>query len=372
MIPAFDLSRQYAAIRPELDAAIGGVLSKGSFILGENVQAFEREFAAYVGVDHAVGVGSGTEALHLALLALGIGAGDEVITVPHTAVATVAAIELAGARPVLVDIEPRTMTMDPALVEAKITVRTRAILPVHLYGHPAALDPLLAIARRRGLHLIEDCAQAHGAEYQGRRVGALGHVGCFSFYPTKNLGAYGDGGAVVTNDGQIARRLRSLREYGWEERYVSAIGGGMNTRLDEMQAAILRVKLCHLDEWTQARRALAAAYAHALAGADVTIPVETADARHVYHLYVIRARQRDALRQYLKDNGVGTGIHYPVPVHLQPGYARLGSGLGTFPESERAAADILSLPMFPELTAAEAETVALHVGRFGAEDNGRR
>ncbi len=359
-VPAFDLARQYAAIKGDIDAAVSGVLSKGNFILGENVAAFEREFAAFCGVEHAVGVGSGTEALHLALLALGIGAGDEVITVPHTAVATVAAIELAGARPVLVDVEPSTMTMDPALLEGRITTRTKAILPVHLYGHPANLAPLLAITRRRNLYLIEDCAQAHGARYGGVRVGGLGHVGCFSFYPTKNLGAYGDGGAVVCNDAALAKKLRMLREYGWQERYVSAMRGGMNTRLDELQAAILRVKLRHLDEWTQARRHWAGSYGDLLAGAQVVAPGEAADALHVYHLYVIRCRQRDALRAYLKEHGVGSGIHYRVPVHLQPGYADLGSGRGSFPVTEQLADEILSLPMFPELTASEvAETASL-------------
>ncbi len=365
-VPAFDLSRQYAAIKPEMDAAIAGVLAEGSFILGENVTAFEDEFAEYCGVYHAVGVGSGTEALHIALLALGIGAGDEVITVPHTAVATVAAVELAGARPVLVDVDPQTMTMDARLVEDKITRRTRAILPVHLYGHTADLDPLLALARRKNLALIEDCAQAHGAEYHGKRAGSLGIVGCFSFYPTKNLGAYGDGGMVVTSDVAVARRLRLFREYGWEQRYVSSVRGGVNSRLDELQAAILRVKLRHLDEWTNARRARAAQYNEALAGSAVLTPVEKSFARHVYHLYVIRSQRRDALRQYLKDNGVGTAIHYPVPVHLQPGYADLGSGRGSFPVSEQLAGEILSLPMFPELTAKETQQTAALICQFEA------
>ena len=365
-IPAFDLTRQYAAIRREIDAAIAGVLAGGSFILGENVKAFEREFAAYCQADFAVGVGSGTEALHLALLALGIGAGDEVITVPHTAVATVAAIELAGARPVLVDVDPATMTMAPSQVEQHVSARTKAILPVHLYGHPAALDPILHVAQAHNLYVIEDCAQAHGAEYQGRRVGSIGNVGCFSFYPTKNLGAYGDGGMVVTSDSEINKRLRLLREYGWQERYVSAVRGGTNSRLDEIQAAILRVKLRHLDEWTRARRSLAARYCSLLAGSPVITPVEAPEARHVYHLYVVRSSQRDALRAYLNDNGVGTGIHYPVPVHLQPGYADLGSGTGSFPVTERLAQEILSLPMFPELTLADVTHTSELILRFWA------
>jgi len=357
-VPAFSLSRQYASIKKDIDAAVAGVLASGSFILGEQVAAFEREFAAYCGVEHAVGVGSGTEALHLALLALGIGAGDEVITVSHTAVATVAAVEMAGARPVLVDIEPETMTMDWRLVEDKITTRTRAILPVHLYGHPADLEHLSVIAQRHGLHLIEDCAQAHGARLGGRRVGGLGVAGCFSFYPTKNLGAYGDGGMVTTNDAALARSLRRLREYGWEERYVSAVRGGVNTRLDEMQAAVLRVKLGHLEQWNQARRDLTVVYSAKLANAALTLPVEKPDAHHVYHLYVVRSARRDALREHLKQNGVGSGIHYPVPVHMQPGYTRLGSGAGTFPVTEQAARQALSLPMFPELTAGEVAQVA--------------
>jgi dTDP-4-amino-4,6-dideoxygalactose transaminase len=352
------LSRQYTAIKNEIDMAIAGVLATGRFILGDNVVAFEQEFAAYCGVEHAVGVGSGTEALHLALLALDIGAGDEVITVPHTAVATVAAIELAGADPVLVDVEPATMTMDPIEVEAKITSRTRAILPVHLYGHPAHLAALGAIAARHGLLVVEDCAQAHGAEYEGRRVGGFGHVGCFSFYPTKNLGAYGDGGMVVTNDAALARKLRLLREYGWQERYVSSQRGGTNSRLDELQAAILRVKLRHLEEWTAARRALAAHYGALLAYSGVSAPAEAVNVRHVYHLYVIRSLQRDALQAYLRGHGVATSIHYPTPVHLQPGYADLARGSGSFPVCERLAEEILSLPMFPELTTAEVEQTA--------------
>jgi dTDP-4-amino-4,6-dideoxygalactose transaminase len=366
MIPAFDLSRQYQAIRPEIDAAIAAVLAKGSFILGEHVAAFEQEFAAYCGAEFAVGVGSGTEALHLALLALGIGPGDEVITTPHTAVATVAAIDLAGARPVLVDVEPETMTLDPALVEAHITRSTKAILPVHLYGHPARLAELRQLADRRRVTLIEDCAQAHGARYQGKGVGTVGEIGCFSFYPTKNLGAYGDGGAIITSNASLAKRLRLLREYGWQERYVSAIRGGTNSRLDELQAAILRVKLRHLPEWTEARRERAASYHQLLAGAGVVVPNETAGAYHVYHLYVIRSQRRDALRAYLKDAGIGTGIHYPVPVHMQPGYDPLARD-ARLPVSEQLAGEILSLPMFPELTMSEIEYTAKLIGEFARQ-----
>ncbi len=359
-IPAFDLTRQYASIKGELDAAVSAVLTSGRFILGENVAAFEREFAAYCGVAHAIGVASGTDAIHLALRALGTGRGDEVLTVPHTAVATVAAVELSGARPVLVDVDATTMTMDPALVAARITPHTRAILPVHIYGHPVHLAPLLDIAHRRGLYLIEDCAQAHGAEYDGRRVGSFGDLACFSFYPTKNLGAYGDGGMIVTNDPGLADRARLLREYGWRDRYISTMRGGTNSRLDELQAAILRVKLRHLDEWNAARRGLARQYNALLAGSGVTTPSEMPYASHVYHLYVIATQGRDGLRAYLSQRGVGTGIHYPVPVHLQPGYSDLGSGPGSFPVAERLAGRILSLPMFPELTPDEvAQTAAL-------------
>jgi dTDP-4-amino-4,6-dideoxygalactose transaminase len=363
-IPALDLARQYQSIRSEIDAAIGAVLATGSFILGEQVAAFEQEFAAFCGAEHAVGVGSGTEALHLALLALGIGPGDEVITVPHTAVATVAAIDLTGARPVLVDVDPQTMTMDPAKAEAAITENTKAILPVHLYGHPARLTALRDIADRRCISLVEDCAQAHGARSEGRGVGTVGELGCFSFYPTKNLGAYGDGGAIVTNNAYLAQRLRLLRQYGWQERYISAIRGGANSRLDEMQAAILRVKLRRLAEWNVARRERAAAYARLLAGADVITPVESPGDYHVYHLYVVRSKNRDALRAYLKERGVGTGIHYPVPVHLQPGYVALGRA-ARLPVAERLAGEILSLPMFPELTMLEVEYTARLISEFG-------
>jgi len=371
-IPAFDLTRQYAEIRDELDCALASVLASGRFILGENVAAFEREFAAYCGVAHGVGVASGPDAIHLALRALGIGHGDEVITVPHTAVATVAAIELSGARPVLVDVDATTMTMNPTLVEARITPRTRAILPVHIYGHPVHLMPLLDIAHMHRIHLIEDCAQAHGAQYNGQSVGCFGDVACFSFYPTKNLGAYGDGGMIVTNDPGLADRVRLLREYGWRERYVSSTRGGTNSRLDEVQAAILRVKLRHLDDWNAARRALATYYNVMLRGSGVATPSEMPYARHVYHQYVITAERRDALRKHLSAHGVGTGVHYPVPIHLQPGYADLGSGPGSFPVAERLAGQILSLPMFPELRADEVAEIAELICAFGddVQDDG--
>ncbi|RME35204.1 MAG: DegT/DnrJ/EryC1/StrS family aminotransferase, partial [Thermoflexia bacterium] len=303
MIPVFDLTRQYAGLKEEIDAAIGRVLARGRFILGEEVATFEEEFAAACGVACAVGVASGTDALHLALRACGIGPGDEVITVSHTAVATVAAIELAGARPVLVDVDPRRYTMDPARVEERITPRTRAILPVHLYGCPADLAPLLEMARRYGLLLIEDCAQAHGARYRGRPVGSWGEIAAFSFYPTKNLGAFGDGGAVVTNDPTLAERVRLLREYGWARRYISHLRG-TNSRLDELQAAVLRVKLRYLESWNARRREIAALYRELLSEGvarwGLVLPEEPPDARHVYHLYVVRTPHRDALREHLK------------------------------------------------------------------------
>jgi dTDP-4-amino-4,6-dideoxygalactose transaminase len=303
-----------------------------------------------------VGVNSGTDALHLALWACEIGPGDEVITVAHTAVATVAAIELVGATPVLVDIDPVTYTLDPDALAAAITPRTRAVIPVHLYGHPADLAAILPVAQAHGLAVIEDCAQAHGASYQGRRLGLWGDLACFSFYPTKNLGALGDGGAVVGRDPARMARVRLLREYGWtpQARYVSQVAG-MNSRLDELQAAILRVKLRHLDAWNATRRARAAAYADLLPPT-VTRPVELPGCEHVYHLYVVRSPQRDALRAALTAAGIGTGIHYPVPVHRQPAYA--AHAARALPHTEQAAAEILSLPMHPLLTVAEVARVA--------------
>ncbi|MCX8067101.1 MAG: DegT/DnrJ/EryC1/StrS family aminotransferase [Anaerolineae bacterium] len=366
MIPSFDLTRQYVSLKEEIDAAIARVLARGRFILGEEVTAFEQEFAAACGVAHAVGVASGTDALYLALRACGIGPGDEVITVSHTAVATVAAIELAGARPVLVDVDPRRYTMDPAKVEERITPRTRALLPVHLYGCPADMAPLLEIARRYGLFLIEDCAQAHGAYYRGRPVGSWGDIAAFSFYPTKNLGAFGDGGAVVTNDSTLARRVQLLREYGWARRYVSHIRG-TNSRLDEIQAAVLRVKLRHLEAWNERRRQIAALYSEYLAEATrwgLVLPGEPENAHHVYHLYVVRHPQRDALQAFLRERGIGTLVHYPVPVHLQPAYADLGYREGSLPVSEALAREVLSLPMYPELTDEEVQRVAEAVREF--------
>jgi len=337
---------QYLAHKPEIDAAIHAVLGSGWYVLGREAEAFEQEFAAYVGVGHAVGVGSGTEALHLALKACDIGAGDEVITVSHTAVATVAAIELTGAAPVFADIEDTCCTLDPAKLEQLITPRTRAIIPVHLYGQAADLDSVLEIARHHGLVVIEDCAQAHGAIYRGRPVGSFGALACFSFYPTKNLGAIGDGGMVVTGDAALAGKVRLLREYGWAERYVSHIPG-WNSRLDEIQAAVLRVKLRHLDADNAARGRIAAAYSAALAGCGLRLPDTRPGSSHVFHLYVVRSGEREALRLHLQRAGIAPGIHYPAPVHKQPAYiSRFPASL---PITERAANEVLSLPIYPEL-----------------------
>ncbi len=362
-IPAANPRAQYAAHRAEIDAVVTRVLDSGRYILGEETRAFEREFAGYIGVADGIGVGSGTEALHLALKACEVGPGDEVITVSHTAVATVAAIELTGATPALVDIDPNTYTLDPRHLERAITPRTKAIIPVHLYGAPADLDPILAIARRHNLKVVEDCAQAHGATYHGRRVGAWGDIAAFSFYPTKNLGAIGDGGLVATSDAALAERVRLLREYGWAERYVSAIGG-WNSRLDELQAAILRVKLHYLDLDNARRRTLAAIYDERLPPA-IPRPYTPAYGEHIYHLYVIRHPQRDRLAEYLREKGIGTGIHYPLPIHLQPAYrGRLGDA-GWLPTSERAAREVLSLPMYPELSEDQIRQVAGAIRSFG-------
>lgn len=354
---------QYLAHQSEIDAALQRVLANGRYILGEEVQAFEQEFAAYLGVAQVLGVGSGTEALHLALAACNIGPGDEVITVAHTAVATVAAIELVGATPVLADIDPLTFTIAPAQVENLISPRTRAILPVHLYGHPAALAPLLVIARRHNLLVIEDCAQATGAQYHNQRVGSWGDIACFSFYPTKNLGALGDGGAVATNNPALAERVRLLREYGWAERYISHVPG-WNSRLDELQAAILRVKLRYLDADNLARARLAQIYADGLAGVNIGLPQTRAQHTHVYHLYVIRSSHRDELQAFLKTRAIGTLVHYPAPVHLQPAYQNRLRGSTALPETERAAREVLSLPMYPELSADEIGVVIEAIRAF--------
>lgn len=360
MIPYLDLQRQYRSIKAEIDAAVLRVLDSAQFVLGEEVAAFEREFAAYCGGREAVAVNSGTSALHLALLAAGIGPGHEVITVPFTFVATAAAIEYAGARPVFVDVDPATYTMAPERLERAITPRTKAIMPVHLYGHPADMEPILEIARHRGLVVIEDAAQAHGADYRGRRCGSMGDLAGFSFYPGKNLGAYGEGGAVVTNDPALAKKVRLLRSWGEERRYEHVLKG-FNYRMDGIQGAILRVKLRYLDGWTEARRARAADYSRAFAGSGVGVPLEREGCRHVYHVYAVRLRGRDATRASLQQAGIQTGVHYPIPVHLQPAYQDVGYKAGDFPVAESVAAEVLSLPMYPELTTGQVNEVAAAV-----------
>lgn len=349
MIPYVDLRTQYRNLKAEIDAAIAPVLEDAQFVLGPAVEAFEREFAGYCDTREAIGVNSGTSALHLALLASGVGPGDEVITVPFTFVATVAAIEYAGARPVFVDIEPDYWTMNPARIEEAITPRTRAIVPVHLFGQSADMDPLLAIAAKHGVTVIEDACQAHGALYRGRRCGSIGTLGCFSFYPGKNLGAYGEAGAVTTNDPDLATKVRLLRSWGERTRYEHTLRG-FNYRMDGLQGAILGVKLRHLDAWNALRRAHAAQYREQLAGTPALTPPERDDSRHVFHVYAVRVPERDAWRARMTDGGVQTGIHYPIPIHLQPAYRDLGHARGDFPVAEQVASEVLSLPMFPELT----------------------
>ncbi|MFQ5700630.1 MAG: DegT/DnrJ/EryC1/StrS family aminotransferase [Acidobacteriota bacterium] len=356
MIPLVDLKAQHATIRTEIQEAVTRVLDSGRFVLGEEVSAFEGEFAAYTGTGHAVAVASGTSALHLALVEAGIGPGDEVITVAFSFVASVAVIEYAGARPVLVDIEPRSYTIDVDRIEEAIGDRTRAIIPVHLYGQPARMDRILEIARDRGILVIEDAAQAHGAAFGTRPVGGIGHLGCFSFYPTKNLGACGEGGIVVTNDAGRARRLRMLRDWGQQHKGRHELKG-FNARLQALQGAILRVKLRHLDAWNDARRRHAGGYNEELQGIGIITPGETPGTRHVYHAYTIRAPQRDRIRQELATAGIGTGVHYPLPIHLNPAYSDLGYRAGDFPEAERAAREVLSLPLYPELSEADRRTV---------------
>ncbi len=362
-IPLVDLKAQYHSIKPEVDAAIARVMENTSFILGKEVELFEHAYAAFCGVEHAVGVSSGTDALQLALLACDVGPGDEVITTTMTFIATASAISHVGARPVLVDIDPRTRNIDPACIEAAITPRTKAILPVHLYGQPADMDPILAIAQTHGLRVIEDACQAHGASYKGRRAGALADGGCFSFYPAKNLGGAGDGGAFTTNDAELAARVRNLRDHGRTTKYShSAVG--YTYRLDALQAAILAVKLPHLDAWNQARRDRVTRYNTLLAHACVTLPCEGSGCRSVYHIYGIEVERRDALLQHLQSKGIGAGIHYPLPVHLQPAYADLGWSAGAFPRAEAVAAHELSLPLYAEMTDAQQDEVVAAIAEF--------
>jgi len=356
VVPLLDLRAEYEPLREQVLRAVDDVLSSGQLYLGPQTRAFEEEWAAYCGVAHGVACSSGTDALILALQACGVGPGDEVITVSHTFIATVAAIALVGATPVFVDIDPRTYAMDVSQLPAALTPRTKALVPVHLYGHPVGMDPLLDFARRHGLLVIEDAAQAHGATYRGRRAGGLGDAGCFSFVFTKNLRAYGDAGMLVTNDSAIAERARRLRDHGRSARYEH-VEFGWNARIDEIQAAILRLKLPLLDGWIQRRREHARAYNEALASARVATPFEAADAAHVYHQYVVQVDDRDAVRAELASRGIETGVHYPIPCHLQEACRGLGYGPGSLPETERVADRILSLPVYPELTGEQREHV---------------
>jgi dTDP-4-amino-4,6-dideoxygalactose transaminase len=356
VIPFVDLKAQYASIKTEVNAAIQGILDSCQFTLGSEVAAFEQEFAAYSQAAFGIGVNTGTSALHLALLAAGVGPGDEVITVPFTFIATASAIDYTGAKPVFVDIDPKTYTMDPSKLEAAITPKTKAIIPVHLYGQPADMDPIMEIARRHKLIVLEDACQAHGAEYKGKRVGSIGDMAAFSFYPGKNLGAYGEGGMVTTSNPEFNKTIRMLRDWGAEKKYHHVLKG-YNFRLEGIQGAVLRVKLKYLDQWTEARRAAAARYDELLAGA-VQTPAARPDVRHVYHVYAIRTQNRQAWQDALLAQGIQSGIHYPIPVHLQPAFAELGYKPGDFPHSEKAANEVLSLPMFPELTTSQTTEVS--------------
>ena len=372
-IPQANPGASYLAQKDEIDAAIKRVLESGWYILGREVKIFENEYAPYIGVNNAIGVASGTDALEIALRACDIGAGDLVFTVSHTAVATVAAIERSGAVPVLVDIDPTTYTMDPDCLEKTIkyykknntSYSPKAIIPVHLYGHPADMRAIMDIAKRNQLLVIEDCAQAHGAKLDGKNVGTWGHLGIFSFYPTKNLGAFGDGGIVVCNDRGLADKVRALREYGWKERYVSAFPG-INSRLDELQAAILRAKLKKLDSDNARRREIARIYKENLESTNLILPFEDANAVHVYHLYVVQSDKREALQKYLRDHGVGTGIHYPVPIHLQPAYKeRTLTSRNGLENTEDACKRILSLPMYPQMSNEQVEKVCTCIKEWG-------
>lgn len=375
MIPFLDLKAQYQTIKEKIDEAVSKVISDAQFILGEEVEAFEEEFARYCESRYSVGVNSGTSALHLALLAADVGAGDEVITVPFTFAATAAAICYTGARPVFVDIDPRSRLIDATKIEEAITPRTKALVPVHLYGQCADMTPIIEIARRHGLVVIEDAAQAHGAYYKERRAGSLGDLACFSFYPGKNLGAYGEGGAVVTSNAHYVKRIRALRDHGQSRKYLHE-AVGYNYRLEAVQGAVLRVKLRYLDEWNAARRAHASEYRRQLADTEVRLLEEMDYGRMVYHIFPVFTERRDQLQEHLKNSNTGTGIHYPIALHLQPAYTGLGYRAGDFPHSEQASAETLSLPMYAELSRDAIDEVACAVRdffrrpRIFAEDQG--
>ena len=361
-IPLVDLKNQYQNIKEDVLSEISQALDSMQLFLGKNVQALESDFAGYCSTEFAIGVSSGTDALHIALRACGIGPGDEVITVSHTFIATVEAIILAGAKPVLVDIDPETYNMDASQLKKAITGKTKAIVPVFMYGHPADMDPIIEIARAHGLKIIEDACQAHGSEYKGRRAGSIGDVGCFSFYFTKNLGAYGEGGIITTSDPEIAQQCRMLRDHGQNEKYRHATIG-MNGRLDELQAAVLRIKLPHLEDWIGKRRSLAQAYNEGLPESIIK-PQEMSWGKHVYHLYVVRIPEREQLREWLESKGISTGMHYPIPVHLQEAWRASGGEKLSLPVTESITKEILSLPIYPELTIEEIDIVCKHIREF--------
>lgn len=362
-IPLIDLQLQHRNLRPEINEAVQAVFERSDFALGQDVSRFEEEFADYCGTKYAVGVDSGLSALELSLRAFEIGSGDEVIVPAHTFTATAAAVTLSGAKPVFVDVNQNTFNIDPAQVEAAITARTKAIIPVHLYGLPAEMNEINEIAEKHNLIVIEDSCQAHGAKYNGKRTGHLGHAGAFSFYPTKNLGGCGDGGIVTTDDEKVAGTIRSLRNCGQREKNVHELLP-LNRRLDTIQAAILRIKLRHLDDWIESRRKIAALYTDLFAEVSIDVPVESNTSQHVYHLYVIRTSSRDALQTHLRENGIGTAIHYPAPVHQQPFYARANDSQRSFPVAEQTCKQILSLPMYPEMTEDQVRVVCSKVSAF--------
>jgi dTDP-4-amino-4,6-dideoxygalactose transaminase len=357
IVPFVDLHAQYLTIKEDIDAAIARTIARSAFIGGDELQSFEVEFARYCDVAACVGVGNGTDALYLTLRALGIGPGDEVITVSHTFIATAEAVSMTGAQPVFVDIDDDTMLMDPDALEAAVTARTRAVIPVHLYGQACDMDRIIAVAKRHQLKVIEDAAQAHGARWRGQRVGSIADAGCFSFFPGKNLGAYGDAGGVVSNDEDLIRRIRMLANHGRAEKYVHE-RLGVNSRLDGLQAAILRVKLRHLDAWNDERRRVARQYGEPLRDSDVRLPVVNPEAEPVWHLFVVRTGDRDQLLAKLKAQGIAGGVHYPVPLHLQPAYQHLQIPAGALPITERAAATVVSLPMYPEMMQEQVEVVS--------------
>ncbi len=361
-IPLVDLKRQYLTIRDDIDLAIKKVVESGHFILGNEVSSLEKEVACYIGVRHAVGVASGTDALHLSLLACGIGEGDEVITTPFTFIATAEAISYCGAKPVFVDIDINTYNIDPAKIEGKVTKKTKAIIPVHMYGRAAEMDRIMQIAKRYNLKVIEDCAQAFGSEYKGKKIGGIGDIGAFSFFPSKNLGAYGDGGIVATDDEDIANKIKILRAHGSKQKYIHQVIG-YNSRLDEIQAAILRVKLKKIDEWNEMRRRNANIYNGFLNGLPVKLPADSGRS-HIYHVYTIRIKNRDECIKFLSENGISTAVHYPVPISAQEPYKYLSCSEADLPNSYKVAREVISLPMFPELKKEEIEKVCEAVKRF--------